>query len=48
VLAEVGVVGDGVEGWWVVLGECRVRVLAVEAFLKAVNPDAVRFCVKEY
>ena len=46
-LAEVRVVGDRVKSRRVKFGERRVGVLAVEAFLKAVNPDIVIFCVEE-
>ena len=45
-LAEVGVVGDGVECWGVEFGECRVGVLAVEALLEAVDPGFVSFATK--
>jgi hypothetical protein len=41
VLREGAVVGDGVEGGRVVFGECGVGVLAVEAFLEAVDPGGV-------
>lgn len=41
-LGEVGVVCYRVEGWWVEFGECWVGVLAVEAFLIAVDPVFVR------
>lgn len=37
-LREVGVVGDRVEGWGVEFGEGGVCVLAMEAFLVAVDP----------
>ena len=37
-LTEGAMVGDGVEGGWVELGESRVRVLAVKAFLETVDP----------
>ena len=37
-LAKVGVVGDGVEGWWIEFGEGGVRVLAVETFLETIDP----------
>ncbi len=38
-LGEVFVVGYGVKGWWVVDREGGVGVLAVEAFLIAVDPE---------
>jgi hypothetical protein len=44
VLGEGCVVGDGVEGWGVEFGECGVGVLAVEAFLEAIDP---RLLVRE-
>lgn len=37
-LGEGRVVGYGVEGWGIELGERGVGVLAVEAFLEAVDP----------
>jgi hypothetical protein len=42
-LREVAVVGHGVEGRWVVFGERRVGVLAVEALLVAINPIVISF-----
>lgn len=42
-LAEIGVVGDGVEGWGVEFGERGVGVLAVKTLLEAVDPDFVKF-----
>ena len=42
-LREVCVVCYGVEGWRVEFGECGVRVLAVKALLKAIDPKFVRF-----
>jgi hypothetical protein len=38
VLGEGGVVGYGVEGWWVEFGEGGMGVLAVETFLESINP----------
>lgn len=43
-LGEGGVVGHGVESWWIEFGECGVGVLAVEALLEAVNPGIVSSC----
>ena len=37
-LAEIAVVDDGVKSWRVELREGWVGVLAMEAFLKAVDP----------
>ena len=37
-LAEGGMIGHGVEGWWVEFRECGVSVLAVETFLESINP----------
>lgn len=38
VLGECGMVGDGVEGGRVEFGKSRVGILAMEAFLVAINP----------
>lgn len=40
-LAEVQMVGHRVELGWVEFGECWMRVLAVEAFLEAIDPVVV-------
>jgi hypothetical protein len=39
VLGEGAVVCYAIEGGWVNFGEGRVRVLAVQAFLKAIDPE---------
>lgn len=42
-LREVAVVGHRVEGWRVIYGELRMRPLAVQTFLVAIDPRAVSF-----